>query len=129
MSEQELTLQSLTSQWKEAKRQEQEAEDRRLQIEYQLYTLLKPQLPQKGTFTTETGMKIALGMSEKWDQGKLNEIHQTWDGSLKFPFKGEWKADGKAISYLRDNVPGLYRTLSDALTLTEKKPAFSVKGE
>jgi hypothetical protein len=121
-------LEHLTVQWKYTKAVLKAAQEAHLQSEIDLYNAVKGELPNKGTYYAGD-ITIVTGHTEKWDQEKLNEIHHEWDGTLKFPFKGEWKADGKAISYIRDNVPGVYRTLSDALTLTEKKPAFSVKGE
>ena len=72
-------------------------------------------------------MKIATGYSEEWSQEQLTAAYHNWDASVPFPFTGVWKPDGKAIGYLRDNVPEAYRKIQSALTLKPKKPAFSVK--
>lgn len=97
------------------------------EVQAKVYTAVeevKP-LPDKGT-THATGIKITTGMSEKWNQEKLIEIERTWarKSNLPFPFKQEYKADGKAINYLRENVTEAYAALQDALTLTPKKPTF-----
>jgi hypothetical protein len=117
----------LTQAWKEAKQQEAEANARRIAIESQIYELVEAELPEKGTHTLPSGMKIATGFSEEWSQEQLNAAYQDWDASVPFPFTGVWKPDGKAISYLRDNLPEAYKKIQPALTLKPKKPAFSVK--
>jgi hypothetical protein len=121
------TIESLTQAWKDAKWEETKAAAKRIAIESDIYELVRDQLPGKGTFTAETGMKIATGYAEKWDQESLNKAYQRWPSSVPFPFKGEWKPDGKAVAYVRDNLPEEYSLLRDALTLTPKKPTFSVK--
>ncbi len=117
----------LTDAWKLEKQNESDANARRIAIESQIYELTQAQLPDKGTFALETGMKIATGFSEEWSQEQLNAAYQEWDASMPFPFTGIWKPDGKAISYLRDNVPDAYKKIQPALTLKPKKPAFSMK--
>ena len=120
---------TLTARWQETKATLEAAQAAHLQSEVDLYNAVRADLPSKGTLTLDTGLKIVTGFTEKWDQEKLGEIYNAWDAPVKFPFKGEWKPDGKAISYLRENAPDAYRKLSDALTMTEKKPAFSMKTE
>lgn len=122
-------LNRLTEEWKYAKQMEQHWNASRIAVESQIYELIASELPDKGTFTTETGMKITTGFSEDWDAESINSAYQQWPEGVKFPFNGTWKPDGKAISYLRDNQPLLYALLQPALTLKPKKPAFSVKGE
>lgn len=122
-------LSTLTQQWQGAKRREQEANAARIDIESKIYELVASQLPDKGTTTLDTGMKIVTGFSESWDQEAVQRTYEQWphESGVKFPFQGTWKSDGKAISYLRENCPDAYRLIQGALTLTPKKPAFSVK--
>lgn len=120
-------LATLTDQWKELKRQEADVNQRRIAVESRIYELTAAQLPDKGTHTLPTGMKVTTGFTEDWDQEQVTAAYQQWPADVKFPFAGAWKPDGKAISYLRDNQPSLYAKLSPALTLKPKKPAFSVK--
>ncbi|MFO0906800.1 MAG: hypothetical protein U0835_00275 [Isosphaeraceae bacterium] len=123
----EQKIERLTAAWKDAKRAESQANADRIAIESEIYELTADCLPDKGTYTTETGMKITTGFSEEWDQAALNAAYQNWPGLSPFPFTGIWKPDGKAISYLRDNLPDAYKIIQPALTLKPKKPAFSVK--
>lgn len=85
-------------------------------------------MPEKGTIHG-TGITVETSFNDKWDQEKLNEIEQTWSrkSNMPFPFKREWKADGKSISDIRDNAADAYKVLSDALTRTPAKPAFTLE--
>lgn len=119
---------ALIDEWKHAKEQETIWNARRIEIESKIYELNQASIPDKGTYTTDGGMKITTGFSEEWDQSQLTAAYQQWPEGVKFPFAGTWKPDGKAVSYLRDNAPDLYRLLQPALTLKPKKPSFSMKG-
>jgi hypothetical protein len=120
-------LTELTEQWKAAKHAEAQATACRIAIESRIYELTQAELPEKGTHTLPTGMKVTTGWTEEWDQERVTAASQAWPQGLKFPFAGVWKPDGKAISYLRDNAPDAYALLRDAVTLKPKKPAFSLK--
>ena len=117
--------QELIDNWKRTKAVLTEAQDAHMKSEYALYEDAKSDIPEKGTFHYGD-IKIVTGFTEKWDQDAISKIYQAWDSDLKFPFKGEWKPDGKAISYIRENASGVYKKLSEALTLSPKKPAFSL---
>jgi hypothetical protein len=93
-----------------------------------IYSAAGDHIPEKGTVHL-TGVKISAGFSEKWDQEKLKEIETTWPrkSNLAFPFKKEFKADGRAIAYLRENAKGAYDVLAEALTLTPRKPSFELE--
>ena len=85
-------------------------------------------IPKKGTVHF-TGVKIETGFTEKWNQDQLTEIEQTWarKSNLAFPFKREWKPDGKALTYIRENAAEAYKVLEAALTTTDKKPACTLE--
>lgn len=119
--------QALIDEWKNAKQQEAMWNAKRIEIESQLYEHYQGEIPDKGTYTTPEGMKIATGYAEDWDQSQLTAAYQQWPEGVKFPFTGTWKPDGKAVSYLRENAPAMYALLQPALTLKPKKPAFSMK--
>lgn len=119
--------QALIEQWKEAKHNEALWNQKRIEIESQIYEQHKASIPDKGSYSTPEGMKITTGYSEEWSQEQLNIAYQQWPEGIKFPFAGVWKPDGKAISYLRDNAPAAYGLIQPALTLKPKKPSFSVK--
>ena len=120
-------LTQLTHEWKAAKQAEADATARRIAVESRIYELTHTELPEKGTHTLPSGMKITTGFTEEWDQDRLTAAYQGWPEGIKFPFAGTWKPDGKAIGYLRENAPATYALIQPALTLKPKKPAFSVK--
>lgn len=101
-------------------------------IEAQLavYEAGKASLPERGTTHFE-GVKIVTAQSEKWSDEQLAEIEPTWPSvsNLPFPFKKTYKADGKAITYIRENAKTAYDILSVALTVTDKKPTFELTGK
>lgn len=125
--ESEKEIAQLTEAWKTEKQNEADANARRIAIESRIYELTAADLPEKGTHTLPTGMKIATGFTEEWSQEQLYTAYKNWTASVPFPFIGVWKPDGKAIGYLRDNAPDLYKLIQPALTLKPKKPSFSVK--
>jgi hypothetical protein len=102
---------------------QQEVED----AEAAIYLAVKSHIPEKGTLHV-TGCKISTGFYSKWSDDKLTEIERTWvrKSNLPFPFKKVWKEDGKAVSYIRDNAADAYEVLTEALTLTPKKPSFEL---
>ena len=93
-----------------------------------IYLAAKPHLQDKGT-THVTGVKIVTGFYEKWNDDQLAELEQRWPtiSNVAFPFKKTFKADGKSITYLRENAKATYDVLADALTLTPKKPSFDLE--
>lgn len=119
-------LELLTIAWLAEKNKEAEANAERIRIESRIYELTQNDLPEKGTHTLPTGMKIVTGYAESWDEDVLNTAYQNWQAPLPFPFKGQWKPDAKQITYIRENCPELYRLIQPALTLKPKKPAFSL---
>ena len=119
--------QALIDEWKEAKQQETIWNAKRIEVESKLYEENQANLSDKGTYTTEEGMKISTGFSEEWSQDEINRAYQQWPDGVKFPFTGTWKPDGKAVTYLRDNAPAMYALLQPALTLKPKKPSFIIK--
>jgi hypothetical protein len=116
----------LVAEWTKAKADERKANAARLVAEEKLYKLYEAQIPEKGTVRIEN-LKIACGFTDKWDQDALQDIRANWPDELPpFPFKEELKPDGKAVSYLRDNMPEAYKKLEPALTQDPKKPSFSI---
>ena len=114
--------------WKRTKTALTAAQDAHLQSEIDLFNKVKEQLPKKGTYALGD-IKIMTGYSEAWDQEKITQAWNLWPDASKipFPFSTEWKPDGKQVTYIRENLPDLYKTLSNCLTLKPKKPAFSLK--
>lgn len=84
-------------------------------------------LPEKGTVHV-TGCKISVGFYEEWSDDQLAKIESEWANfsNNPFPFKKVYKADGRALTYLRENATDAYAVLADALTLKPKKPSFEL---
>ncbi len=120
-------IEALTKEWKQAKAAEEQAKNVRIAIESQIYEQVQKELPEKGTKSFDTGLKITTGFTESWDQEVLNRAYQAWPATHKFPFHGVWEADGKAVTYIRENQPELYALIREGLTLRPRKPSFSVK--
>lgn len=124
----EVQIEKLANDWKRAKQTEKEAQEARIAIESRIYELTEKMLPDKGTMTFECGLKVTTGFTEEWDQDALGEAYKNWPvDTVRFPFAGVWKPDGKAITVIRESIPYLYDMLRPALTIKPKKPAFAVK--
>lgn len=101
------------------------------EAEYAVFLAGGNRIPEKGTIYMNGEIKVATGFTEIWDEELLQGIEQTWPtvSNLPFPFKKIFKADGKQITYLRDNVKPNYDIIAVALTLKPKKPSFTLADE
>ena len=79
-----------------AKQEEQSWNQQRIAIESEIYELVEKDLPDKGTYALDSGMKIATGFTEDWDQEKLSNLE--WVAPVRFPFQGHWKPDGNPVN-------------------------------
>lgn len=95
-----------------------------------IYTAGGNLIPEKGTVHF-TGVKVVTAFAEKWDDEGLAKAEAAWPSisNLPFPFKKVYKADGKAVTYLRENAKDAYDLIAKALTLTPRKPSFELEGE
>lgn len=123
-------IEDLTNAWKFAKRELEEAKELLLKVEYEIWENVGREVPEKGTTNFDSGLKIETGFTEKWAQDIISELHAKWDPERApfWPFKAEWKKDGKRLELLRETYPVMYAEVMRALELQKKKPAFSVKG-
>ena len=121
-----ITIDDLRQQWKEAKTLEEEAKQRRLNIETEilLHKEVKGEIKDEGT-STFGKIKIITGYTRNWNQGKLQAICETVDESL-WPFQTQYKEVRAGTKYIETNEPEMWEILSPALTLTPKKPSFSL---
>ncbi len=120
-----LTIGELTEGWLLAKKVEQDANQRRLTIERQIVALCE--LPEKGTTTLPTGLKVVTGYTEKWDQQVLDDAAGNWTSELPFPFKTEYKPVKALLDIIEVNDTHKYKELQKAVTVTPSKPSFSFK--
>jgi hypothetical protein len=98
-----------------------------LEAEIALYKEYQDKIPEEGSFKVDD-LTIKTGFYPKWDQESLAIAEQAFPKSEPFPFSMEYKPDNKALSYLKEHKPMLYEKIAVALSLTQKKPAFTLKG-
>jgi len=119
------TIESLCQEWIAFKEAEAQANASRLQIEKEIIELSKADLPSEGTARVGN-LKVSTGFTRTWSTPRLTEIYR-----LKpqvFPFKIDWKEDRRQSSKIEATDPSLMAIFADALTIKEKKPAFT-RGE
>ncbi len=131
MTEDTKKIDDLTRSWQYAKDQVEVAKELLLSVEYEIWSTVGAAVPEKGTTNFDSGLKIETGFAEKWDQEMLAEICSHWGEHTQgylWPFKTEYKKDGKRLELLKEMDPAAYNAVMLALTMQKKKPAFSVKG-
>lgn len=113
----------------DAKRAEAEAREAREAVEIEIYNeVAKTQaMPERGTVTAGA-IRITTKVTENWDQEILSELRASIPAEL-FPFRAEWKCDGRARNKLAVDHPEVYRKLTRALTTKTAKPSFVVDEE
>ncbi len=117
-------MEKLIKQWKANKAALKSAQEALLQTEIAIYQEVKDTLPPKGT--THFGpMSIVTGYTEKWNQSEIEKVAASWPENLPCPFFTEYKVDKKIFDVVAGSVPAA----AACLTLMERKPSFSVKGE
>ena len=119
------TLDALKKAWRKAREDEREANERRVAIEQRMVSMLGDLVPREGTFHQD-GLSISTGYTRKWDQRMLTQMAGAIDEAY-WPFRSEWKEDRKASRTFEERFPDLWKHISAALTLTEKKPSVSVE--
>lgn len=124
-------LGTLIQRLRNAKAAKKVAEREIYDIECDIYEIVKQELPQKGSMVFEDVLKITVGFTDKWNQEALDRIYDyKLQPDIKniFPFKKEWKPDGRKLKVFLDDE-NLNLILSEALTQTPKKPSFTFVGD
>lgn len=116
-------------QWVEAKKQEQQANARRLTIERVMLENLN--LTNSGTNNFEYGLKILTGFTATCERDKVSELYNKWqNGQLmvaNFPFAVKWEPNIRELNVISHNDPILYtQYIADCVTIKPKKPTFEV---
>lgn len=117
---------ALCDEWLASKRIEAEANARRLEIEKEICTIARGELPSEGTAKLGK-LKVATGFTRSWDTDQLTQIYR--NKPPIFPFKVDWKEDRRLTSKLEDTQPEVMALFATALTIKEKKPSFTFVGE
>tara|TARA_R110000803_G_scaffold28011_10_gene65137 strand:+ start:6009 stop:6404 length:396 start_codon:yes stop_codon:yes gene_type:complete len=119
---QQTALDALSAQWKECKREEKEANVKRLAVEKEFAEILD--IPEDGILKV-AGMKIHTGYTRKWDQEKLLKLQAEIRAEF-FPFESTLKENRAVAKHVEKEFPDLWALIADALTLTPSKASFSI---
>ncbi len=117
-------LSKLTLQLAEARRDESEAKNRRVQTEEAIVALLQPGDKQTLTVEDGNGLKITV-KTELGYKADVVEIERIDSDLLKITTKAE--LDVKAYEALREANPALFEKVSEHVTVTPKKPTLTLK--
>lgn len=120
-------LQPLIDSWKEAKDNSDNAKENLLSVENKIIETLGDEL-KKGT-NNFGELKIVCANQEKWSQEELAIARNAWPNDVEFPFVSEYKPDNKQLKYLKEHNESAFALLEKALSVSGKKPAFSLKSE
>ncbi|MGI9304937.1 MAG: hypothetical protein ACR2RB_19865 [Gammaproteobacteria bacterium] len=129
----ERSLDGLIGEYLRVKADEQRARGQRLELEEEILeheetmaALAHASTAHLPIIGTPTQLTIRTGLSRKWDQAQLTHAAKTIEPQY-WPFKTEWKEDRAAARLIEERWPDLWaELLAPALTLTPKKPAFTV---
>lgn len=75
--------------------------------------------------TTVGRVTVTTGYTDKWNQSQLDQLSIGVDPAT-FPFRREWKPDGRALKVFAERYPSYVDGLREALTRTRKKNAVKV---
>ncbi|MGI9305430.1 MAG: hypothetical protein ACR2RB_22420 [Gammaproteobacteria bacterium] len=131
----ERSLDGLISEYLHAKAEELRVRSQRLELEEEILEHEETVAALAHTSTVHlpiigspNQLTIRTGLNRKWDQGQLASAVKTIEPQY-WPFKTEWKEDRAATRLIEERWPDLWtELLMPALTLTPKKPAFTVNG-
>ena len=120
----------LVDRWLDLKKAEDDAKIERIKIEEEMINFLETKTEGSVTTTLEDKTKITVktGFSRKldlkaWEKVKLKVIPDVR------PIKTKIELDVPALKKLQEKQPLVYKTISEAITVTTSKPNFTIKKE
>lgn len=123
------TLESLSAAWLDAKRQEQEANARRVDIEQQIAAKLPPAETEQSVaqLVGDYRVTVKYGVTRKVDTEALQELWQELTPQAQQCFK--WKADVTLpkLRALKDMLPQVYAKLAPIIETKPSKPSVSIE--
>jgi len=124
------SVDSLVVQWVEHKRQEEQANKRRVEIEAQIIAALGE--PDEGSATHELadGSKLTITskINRTVDEAVWLRVAPLVPEALRpVQFAQVAKIDLKGLRWLRDHQPSVYAIVAQAITAKKVKSAFSLK--
>ena len=111
-----------------AKKEEAEANAKRVAIESQIIELLGVKEEGSQTHDLENGLKVTITgkLTYSTDINKLIDLSQKLPENLR-PIKVETKADDTGLKYLRREVPEAWKIIAPAVSIKPAKPSVSIK--
>lgn len=121
-----MNAEQLAAAWLAAKRDEQAANARRLQIEADLLKLVPAREEGSSTQELANGFKVKLTgkLTYKVDVDQLLKLTESWPDK---PVKVKTEADETMLKAIRAERPDLWRTIAPAITVKPAKTAVSVE--
>ena len=112
-----------------AKKTESDATDARIAVERQIVEMLG--LPDEGSKTVDAGpykVRLEQKINRKLDDKKWKSIMDTIPEHLRPVIVVEsFKIEDKGVRYLRENEPGYYKILAQAIEEKPAKPSVKVE--
>lgn len=123
----ESLLANLANQWRDAKRDEENARDHRLRIEQEIIELTGHK--EEGSQTHKAGdwkVTVTGKLTRKLDADKWAEIEPSIPEAMR-PVIHKPTLETKGLRYLENNEPEIFARIAKAIETKPAKPAVTVK--
>ena len=120
----------LVDRWLDLKKTEDNARTERIKIEEEMINFLETKSEGSTTTTLEDKTKITVktGSNRKLDLKAWEKVKQKIVPEVR-PIKTKIELDVPALKKLQEKQPLVYKTISEAITVTTSKPNFTIKKE
>ena len=120
----------LVDRWLDLKKTEDNARTERIKIEEEMINFLETKSEGSTTTTLEDKTKITVktGFNRKLDLKAWEKVKQKIVPEVR-PIKTKIELDVPALKKLQEKEPLVYKTISEAITVTPSKPNFTIKKE
>ena len=120
----------LVDRWLDLKKTEDNARTERIKIEEEMINFLETKSEGSTTTTLEDKTKITVktGFNRKLDLKAWEKVKQKIVPEVR-PIKTKIELDVPALKKLQEKQPLVYKTISEAITVTTSKPNFTIKKE
>ena len=120
----------LVDRWLDLKKAEDDAKKERIKIEEEMINFLETKSEGSATTTLEDNTKITVktGFNRKLDLKAWEKVKQKIVPEVR-PIKTKIELDVPALKKLQEKEPLVYKTISEAITVTPSKPNFTIKKE
>ncbi len=117
----------LLKKWISAKKAEDKAKAKRLEIEAQIEV---PEFEGLSQTIKIDGFKVNFKKNESYsfDQKKWTEARESIPSDMR-PEKIKYDVDKTGIEWLKENNPAVYKTVSDCVSFRQGKTTFKIEKE